>query len=291
MATGTTYDFNLSRDEIITQALRKVGGLPQGEVMTAEQLQDGIASLNGIVRREDIRNKQLWKIATDPTYITLVANQTRYTTSNGLPSGILDIVSVRYVNSSNQSTPLKVLTVEDYDNIQNKLEQGDPQAIYMDTRRDLTATPTLFVWPVLREVESQSVVTGTDAIVYKCIRSHTADTDNKPITGSQYLQYWEAGGSSPSVWASGTDYTAPQRIALRKRAPLADFDLATDNADFPAGFGLWLTYELAHVLAYDYGVPLDERDSIGRQAQREYDKVFPYLIPDTTNHHNRSLYF
>jgi hypothetical protein len=291
MATGTTYDFNLSRNEIIEQALRKVGGLAQGEVIQAGQLQDGIKSLNAIVRREDLRNKQLWKIAVDPTYMTLVANQPRYTTANGLPSGILDIVSVRYVGSDNTHDPLKVLTIEEYDEVVNKLEVGTPQVVYMTTRQDITATPTLFIHPILDDVEDQSVVTGTDAIVYKCIRSHTASTDNKPITGDQYLQYWEAGGSGPSVWAADTEYTAPQRLMLRKRTPLADFDLATDNADFPSGFGLWLIYELAHVLAYDYGVPLDERNILGQQAAREYDKVFPYLIPDTTHHHNKVLYF
>jgi hypothetical protein len=291
MATGTTYDFNLSRDEIITQALRKVGGLPQGEVMNASQLQDGIASLNGIVRAMDLKDKQLWKIAVDPTYVTLIANQNRYTTANGLPTGILDIVSVKYVGGDNIARPLKIYTVEDYDNVVNKLEQGDPKAVYMDARRDLTASPTLFVWPVLNEVDTQSVVTGTDSLVYRCIRSHTSSSDNRPITGSQYLQYWEQAGSGPSAWATDTDYTAPQRLMLRKRAPLADFDLATDNADFPSGFGLYLTFKLAHIFSYDYGVPLEERDSIGRQAQRLYEEVFPYLIPDTTNHHNRALYF
>ena len=40
--------------------------------------------------------------------------------------------------------------------------------------------------------------------------------------------------------------------------PLTDFDLADDNADLPAGFGLYLIYRLlANDWADNYGLPLE----------------------------------
>lgn len=293
MATGTTYDFNLSRDEIIEQALRKVGGLAAEETPTASQLLDGIKSLNGIVRAMDLRDKQLWKIATYPSYLSLIADTAAYTYSLGMPSNILDLVSVRYVDAANGSVPLKILTIEDYDALEDPLVPGTPDAVFMETRRNLSDVPTMFVRPVPTTITAESVVTGTDSERYKCIYAHTSAAINRPITGANYLQYWQAGGSAAdeTTWAADTAYTASERLMLRYRAPLADFDLATDNADFPAGFGLWLTFELAHVFSFDYGVPLEERAYLRSEAKDQYNKVFPYLIPDTNNHHNRHLYF
>jgi hypothetical protein len=62
VAIGTTHDFNLSRNQIIERALRKVGGLPKGEPIQPEDLQDGIQLLNCIIREMDIQDKNLWKI-------------------------------------------------------------------------------------------------------------------------------------------------------------------------------------------------------------------------------------
>ena len=105
------------------------------------------------------------------------------------------------------------------------------------------------------------------------------------------MQYWIATGSSPSVWAVDTAYTAAQAIHLTIKTPLADFDLATDNADLPAGFGLYLIYRLANDWSDDFGLPIDDRERLTRQMKAAYDEVFPYHVGTSTNYHNRTLYF
>lgn len=52
-----------------------------------------------------------------------------------------------------------------------------------------------------------SVVLGTDGNDYKCSVAHTATTDNKPITGGDYADYWEAlTTSAGSAWAEASSY-------------------------------------------------------------------------------------
>lgn len=51
-------------------------------------------------------------------------------------------------------------------------------------------------------------VTGTDSNIYTCIRSHTSTSDDEPVTGDNYLSYWNLAGSTGGVWASGTDYNS-----------------------------------------------------------------------------------
>ena len=61
---------------------------------------------------------------------------------------------------------------------------------------------------------ASSEVTGTDAEVYTCVRSHTAAADNKPITGSDWRIYWKKEGSTGGVWTTATAYTAVQEFSL-----------------------------------------------------------------------------
>ena len=52
-------------------------------------------------------------------------------------------------------------------------------------------------------------VVGSDGNDYYCIKSHTATTDDKPITGANYPLYWKATGGTGvgAVWAADTEYT------------------------------------------------------------------------------------
>ena len=66
MATGTTNDFNYSRDQIINEALRKLGVLALEDNADAAALQQGIRALNGIIRALDLRNNNIWKLSVNP---------------------------------------------------------------------------------------------------------------------------------------------------------------------------------------------------------------------------------
>ncbi len=48
--------------------------------------------------------------------------------------------------------------------------------------------------------------------------------------------------------------------------PIQDFDVSTDNPDFPSYYFNALTWILADQLAYEYGVPLSERAMISKKA-------------------------
>lgn len=55
---------------------------------------------------------------------------------------------------------------------------------------------------------ASSEVTGTDGLIYECIRPHTSSASNKPITGSDYTTYWTQRGTTGGVWADATAYTS-----------------------------------------------------------------------------------
>ena len=270
-------------------AYRAIGVLPPGVTLEGELLNEGIEALNLIVRELDATGKWLWGISA-PSSITLAANTFVYTSANGLPTNILEVVSAYYRDASAEDVPLEVLTAEGYDRLKNKTDTGDPQAIYLTDHRDV-GSQTLYINPLLAAVNTQSVVTGTDAVDYKCIRSHTAATDNKPITGANYLLYWTAGGSGATTWAADTAYTAPQQVLMRFKRPLFDFDTASDNPDFPTQFTRMLKNLLAADLSDGQGISLEERTFLIRKAKASYDNVFRSIRPTTTDTKHKAKYY
>jgi len=53
-----------------------------------------------------------------------------------------------------------------------------------------------------------SEVTGTDALIYTCIRSHTSAATDRPITGANYKSYWKQTGTTGGGWVIATAYSA-----------------------------------------------------------------------------------
>ena len=280
-----TNNFNVTRDELIALAYQDLKVLAEGETLSSDLLITGIKKLNLIIREHDLAGKHLWAIAATPTTIPVVANTFIYTSANGLPTTALALISISYRNTSGIDCPLEILTTEQYEQLQNKTETGIPTCAYLTENTSVTSK-TLFVAPMLSSVNTQSVVTGSDTFAYRCIRAHTADTTNKPITGANYLLYWELGGSAPAVWATGTSYVAPELLRVRFKRPLYDFDAASDNPDMPQGWSHWLQQELAIRLATGHNVPLEKVQMMRSLRNESYERVFRSVQPQTTKIHN-----
>ena len=89
----STNDFQLTRNELIDMAYEDIKVKAEGESLSADLLNTGIKKLNLIIREYDLAGKHLWAIAAAPTTIPLVANTFVYTSSNGLPTTALQLVT------------------------------------------------------------------------------------------------------------------------------------------------------------------------------------------------------
>lgn len=293
MAVGSTFTATMTRDQIIEAAYKKCGVLAEGETLAAELLDDGVRALNSIVRELDASGQWLWAIAAAPSSVTLVANQWVYTSAaSAIPTDILEIVSAVYRDSQAVDHPLQILTPEGYHGLKDKLSIGDPSAVYLTEQNSILGVHSLYVWPTLSTVNSQSTIAGSDGNDYKCIRSHTSDSTNKPITGANYLQYWESAGTTGAdAWVTATSYTAPQLILLKYKRPLYEFTAATDNPDFPPQWVRLLIYRLASDLGDDANLPIERIQMLAGKAKGAYADIFRTIRPNTTDYHNKAVYF
>ena len=289
MPPGTTANFTITRDKLIEMAHKIIGVLEPGQGLDSEQLQDGIQTLGMIVRETDASGKWLWTIdASSP--LTIAAATHRYTSSNGLPTNIAELVSAKYRNALGQDCDLKILKAEKYEAIAEKMRTDIPQSVYLTEHRDL-ASRVLFLYPALATVTTGSVVTGTDALTYKCIYPHVAAAVTQPITGANYSMAWALGGSGPASWASGTSYTCTEQVRLTFRRPLFDFDTAADTPDFPLEWPRTIVYKLAFDLGDIYGIPLDERRHMIQKAKGAFDDIFVSVKAKSKDIHNKVSYF
>lgn len=289
MTTGTTSDFTLTRDELITLGYKIIGVLPPNETLDGELLEDGKKVLGLIVRETDSAGRWRWTIDVAST-LTLVANTFRYTSSNGLPTNIADLIKVSYRDGQANDSDVKILRAEGWESIARKIQTGDPEFCYLTDNAAL-ASREFYVTPMLSSVNTQSVVTGTDAAPYKCIQNHVADTTNKPVTGANWRLYWEAGGSGAVAWAASTNYLAPQLLRLLFRRPVYDFDTASDTPDFPISWPRLLVYKFAFDLADYWGIPAEKADRLIQKAKGAYEDLFVSNKAKSTNLHNKANYF
>lgn len=75
----------------------------------------------------------------------------------------------------------------------------------------------IFLWTEEMEsyqIQSSSSVTGSDGNIYTCVFPHTSTSNNKPITGSLWKDYWVLYGDSGDEWETTTSYTSSGVISV-----------------------------------------------------------------------------
>lgn len=212
MATSGTTTYNLTRDQIITGALRKVGAVAQGETPTAEQISEAAEALNVMVKAWEADGMPLWGL-TEYT-ITLIAGQREYNIGIGQTINIPKPLKLFQMwNSSAMGlidTPMRILTRQEYNILGNKESTGIPIQGYYDPQRE---HGVLAVFPV---PDSNAATNYTVTFVYQ--------------------------------------------------RPFEDITASTNNPDVPQEWLEAMIYGLAVRIAPEYGLPLDQRQLLRKEA-------------------------
>ena len=294
MATGTTSNFTLTRNEIISSALRKCKSWPEDGNMPVHKLREAIRALNNILRTEDLKEtglaKSLWAI--DTLALPLVAGRFIFSDDENLPA-IQELFAAHVRGTDgDDSLPLSIISSEAYAALSPKNETGDPGKLYLKRAR-LLLDQKLYLWPAPSSVTAGSSVVQSE-ITYTCILKHTSAAENKPGTGASHTIYWKAGAiatGSADTWVTATAYTNGDLLIINFKRPLYDFDGPYDNPDFPLGWEDYLIYKLAVRLAPEYDLGMEQRTQLKQDlAQIELD-VFPATREKTNTVHNRSCFF
>lgn len=175
MAVGSTADFDLTRNQLIDRAFKKVGV----EEATTDQINDAAIVLNVLIRHLDARGQWLWAIDNTESTLTLVSSQQEYATGATSTTIATNILRLEYAAVLN-GTDRKPLTILDKaTSLRTHLQDdtsSEPVAVHLERKKLLTDNIMLF-YPTPNSAYS---------VVYKYRRplfDFDATTDNPDVPG------------------------------------------------------------------------------------------------------------
>src|SRR3990170_4531744 len=143
----STWDSNITRNELVNAALRKIGALTGTQAVSADKLSRAVEALNLIIREEDLKqteqSRSLWALSTKALILT--ANGIAYTTTEGLSNDIRELVSASYRDTSGDDTPIKILNEQQYNALADKNETGDIESIFLKENKALASQVRILI--------------------------------------------------------------------------------------------------------------------------------------------------
>lgn len=295
MATSGTYDFTINRDDIIREASDIVGSYSNNEALPAYEVTGCARKLNLIVKAWMAQGIHLWTLdnATlfldigtpsyllGPTGANCTNNYVHTTLNTGSLSGAttLDVVSATG------------MSIDDYIGI--VLDSGD---LFWTTISAL-GSPITITDALPGDASATNVVFAYTTKIQRPLRIHSAywrDINNNDIplrvmsqldydelsvkfnTGKPIQLYYDPKLNEGvlSVWPTGDIPT--DVIRFRYERPLQDFDILTNNPDFPIEWGDALIYALAVRMAPTWGLTLPERQLLKAEADEKLENALGF---------------
>lgn len=224
MATSGVTTSQLTRNQIIEAALRKLGVLAQGQTPSTEDYTNAAIALNMLVAEFRALGMPLWKrtqYSFSPT-----ANTSSYNIGSG------QTLSTAY--------PLKMLEA---------------------WRQDSSTSSKI----------PMTILANSD---FNLLPSNSSDTPIQ-LTYQPKINYGVL-----KLWPTPDSNSTNSTIYLVYQAPSEYFSASTDTMDFPEEWYNAVVYELAVRLAPEWGVPLNDRGLLMKEAKMFLDRVLDFGTED-----------
>jgi hypothetical protein len=178
MTISSSYDFSVTRNEIIASALRVIGAIAPGETPTTAMYDGGAQALNMIVKAWQADGMPVWVMS---QYTLPLVDATN---SYSITPKLLKVVSAFNRNTTtNIDIPMRVVTQDEYNRLGNKSTSGNPVQIWAQPLLDTT---TIKVYPTPTSVEAAA---NTILITYQ---KQFSDMDASTDTLEFPQEYFDA---------------------------------------------------------------------------------------------------
>ena len=137
--------FTVSRNQIISLALRKLGVLELGDVPDAATVENASLALNLLIKQMATQGLKIWKV--NELYIPLVNGQTTYSIGPAYYNASTDLDTAKplkviqawlrqYTVSPPIDTPMQILSKQEYDTLGSKFSTGVANSVYYNVRQN-----------------------------------------------------------------------------------------------------------------------------------------------------------
>jgi hypothetical protein len=215
MALSGSYDWTLTRDQVITGALRKLAVLPSGGTASTAQTNDATEALQAIVKAMQVKGMPLWAI--ESYTFTVTSGTATY------PIGIsqtlntvapLKVLQALYTTTGNAAVPMNVYNRYDFNLLPNANSSGTPVNLYYQPTSGTSGQPTgtVKLWPTPND--------STTTITLHYQRPYN-DMD---AAGNNF--------DFPSYWMQALIYTLAWSLAPEYGIPPTDRAILTKEAQY-----------------------------------------------------------
>jgi hypothetical protein len=209
MATSSSTDWTMNRDQVITSALRKLSALPSGGTPSTAMTNDAADALNAIVKTYQADGMPLWKMSSQS--FTVTSGTSSYNVGPSLTINCpkpLRVVQALYTESGGVNTPMNVYNQYDFNELpQGSNYSGTPINFYY---QPLRTSGVIKLWPT--PDDSTTSITFHYQSPYEDMDAAANDFDF-PSEWIQPLIYALA-------WSLSPEYGIPisDRVQLQKEA-------------------------------------------------------------------------
>ena len=162
MSTSNSTNFSITRDQLISGALRIAGAIAQGETPTATQVTEAAEALNMLVKAMQADGMPLWAIKKYAVTLTATSDYTIGVGSTvNTPKPLKVVNAYRHNTLTNIDVPMRVVTRQEYDMLGNKTSTGSPVQLFYEP---LLSTGVMHVFPV---PDTYSIANETIYIIYQ----------------------------------------------------------------------------------------------------------------------------
>ena len=223
MATSGVTDWPLTAGEIVQQAMVQIGALGSGESPEAAEMNDGLVTLNGMLKTWS-RKVNLWRDGIGTLTIT------GGTGAATLPQDVRDLNSVRHVISATNKRLLAPWNRDQYYSMPNLAAVGNPTIYYV--KRDLNDIE-IRLWPV-------PATDQTLHIDYSRAAETVTATDQELDIGQEWGETIILNLASRLVGVFGVSRIDPQLAArVTQRAAILEQELFDSDRPDTIEFQSW----------------------------------------------------
>jgi hypothetical protein len=296
MATSNSVDFNLTRDEIINDALVQIGAIEAGETPSAADTAFAARQLNRMVKTWQVDGVRLW--TRREAILFLSTSQGSYILGPNTTDHAAELRdAVRTELSADAASGASTITVDSVtgmaaaDKIGVVLSDGtiDWDTISSISTLTITLAGTLsgaastdgqvFAYTTninrpLRIINAQrlnknDVDTPIDVISHAEYQRLPSKTD----TGLTNNLYYQPETPDGFVYLWPEPNTSSDRIRMTCLFPIEDFDTSAHNADLPQEWLDCLVWNLSKKLLASYGAPATTAALVAAEADSLYVKM------------------
>jgi len=309
MAAPNSYNFTVTRDQLITDAYLHISAIGEGESPSAAAVTEGARLLNMMLKLRAAQGMPLWAIrrgvilpfteassVNTNSHVVTLGSYVTTTISAAEASG----QTILSVTSSSGMTAADQVGIECDDNTIHwtTIATVDSSVqITVDTALDAaagagnrvyayTAASDRVIRPVrIMNANILEVSSGNGHEITIDERTDYFNLGNRTTTGTPNRIFYDpilgdrtADPTSASTWY-GTIYVYPRFntgdyvIEFTYQEPMQDLDSASENPYWPQEFYLPLMLELAALLGPKNGLPMDERKALFAEAKMYRDEA------------------